>query len=67
MSSITEIEAAIEKLPASEVDELADWFDRFRVRRTSSPSVESWLDRSRGAAAPGLTTETIMNLTRGEE
>jgi hypothetical protein len=67
MSSITEIEAAIENLPAPQVDELAGWLETFRARRATPPTVESWLKTARGAAAPGVTTAKVMALTRGEE
>jgi phosphoserine phosphatase len=52
METITEIEDAIEKLPYPQVEELAAWIEAFRARR---------------AAPPGVTTENIMALTRGEE
>lgn len=67
MTTITEIEAAIEKLPASQMDELAEWLEVLRVRRATSPPVENWLERARGAARPGTTTAMVMDLTRGEE
>ena len=67
MSSIAEIENAIEKLPARQVDELAGWLERLRVRRATPASVESWLQRARGAALPGETTTKVLALTRGEE
>ncbi len=67
MSSIAEIENAIEKLPAPQVDELAGWLETLRVRRATPPPVESWLLRARGAALPGETTANVMALTRGEE
>ena len=67
MSSITEIEAAIEKLPAGQVEELADWLAALRVRRATPRSVEEWLERARGAAVRGVTTADVMALTRGEE
>ncbi len=67
MSSIAEIENAIEKLPAPQVEELAGWLDNHRVRRATPPPVESWLQRARGAARPGETTAKVMALTRGEE
>jgi hypothetical protein len=35
MSSIAEIETAIEKLPAPQVDELAGWLETLRVRRAT--------------------------------
>ena len=67
MSSIGEIENAIEKLPAPQVDELAGWLETLRVRRATPAAVESWLQRARGAALPGETTAKVLALTRGEE
>ncbi|HVR35802.1 MAG TPA: hypothetical protein VMS21_08120 [Methylomirabilota bacterium] len=67
MSSIAEIESAIEKLPAAQVEELAGWLEALRVRRGTPPPVESWLERARGAAAPDVTTASVMALTRGKE
>jgi len=67
MSSIAEIEDAIEKLPAPQVDELAGWLEAFRARRAAPTPVESWLQHARGAALPGETTAKVMALTRGEE
>jgi len=67
MSSIAEIESAIEKLPAPEVDKLAGWLEKLRVRRATPPPVESWLQRARGAARPGTTTANVMAITRGVE
>ena len=67
MSSVAEIENAIEKLPAPQVDELAGWLETLRVRRATPAPVESWLQRARGAALPGETTAKVLALTRGEE
>ena len=67
MSSIAEIEDAIEKLPAPQVEELAGWLETLRVSRAKPTPVESWLQRARGAALPGETTANVMALTRGEE
>jgi len=67
MSNIAEIQAAIEKLPVTQVDQLACWFEAFRQRRTTLQAVESWLQRARGAAIPGIKTQDVMSLTRGEE
>ncbi len=67
MSTITEIEAAIERLPEPQVDELVAWMERFRARRSTPPPVESWLHHAVGAAKPGVTTADVMALTRGEE
>lgn len=66
MSTIVEIENAIEKLPTPQVDELVGWLETLRVRRATLPPVESWLERARGAAALGVTTAGVMALTRGE-
>ena len=67
MSSITDIENAIEKLPAPQVEELAHWLERLRARRATPLPVESWLQRARGTARTDVTTDTVMALTRGEE
>ncbi len=67
MSSIAEIENAIENLPAPQVDKLAGWLETLRLRRATPPPVESWLQRARGAALPGETTAKVMAATRGEE
>jgi hypothetical protein len=39
MSTITEIERAIERLPASEVGALAAWLEKYRVGLQASTSV----------------------------
>ena len=67
MSSIGEIEKAIEKLPAPQVEELAGWLESLRVRLATPLPVEAWLRRARGATVPGKTTAKVMALTRGEE
>ena len=67
MSNIAEIEAAIENLPAPQVDQLARWLETLRQRRGAPLPVEVWLQRARGAALPGAKTEDVMALTRGEE
>lgn len=66
MSNIAEIEAAIEKLPAKEMDQLARWFEMLRQRRATPPPVDSRLQHARGAAMAGVTTVEMMQLTRGE-
>ena len=67
MSNLAEIEAAIETLPDPQVDQLTRWLETLRQRRIKPPHVESWLKRARGAALPGVTTNDVMTLTRGEE
>lgn len=67
MSTIGEIEAAIENLPSPQVDQLARWLEAFRQRPATPPPVESWLERARGAALPEVKTADVMALTRSEE
>lgn len=67
MSNIAEIEAAIENLPKPQVEQLARWLETFRQRRAATPPVENWLRRARGAALPGVRTQDVVALTRGEE
>ena len=67
MSTIAEIETAIEHLPTPQVDELAAWLEAYRARRAASLAAEAWLKRARGAALPDVTTADVMALTRGEE
>ena len=62
-----EIEAAIEQLPDPQVEELAGWLERLRVRRTGAIPVDSWLERAIGAGRAGVTTAQLMALTRGGE
>jgi len=60
-----------EQLPAAERAEVMD-FARFLLARSSNgdaarrDAAQRWLAGARGAAKPGVTTETVMNLTRGE-
>jgi hypothetical protein len=68
MSTVAEIETAIENLPTPQVEELANWLDAYRARRSAPPpSAEDWLRQARGAARPGVTTAEVMDLTRGDE
>ena len=67
MSTITEIETAIENLPTPQVDELAVWLERLRTRRATPLLVENWLKRAREAALKESTKKTVMALTRDEE
>jgi len=66
MSSVTEIEAAIVKLPKPQMDQLALWFETFRQGRNTPPPVEDWLKSARGAAKSDLKTEHVMRMSRGE-
>ena len=67
MTTIVEIESAIEHLSVSQVAELAAWLEQFRMRCAMQPPAEAWLEHARGAARSGVTTEVVMSLTRGEE
>ena len=67
MNTIAEIESAIEKLTPLQIEQLAKWLDQRSAKRLTPPSIEGWLQRSRGAAAPGTTTAAVMALTRGDE
>ena len=65
MTTVAEIEKAIEHLPLPQVEELARWLDGYRSRRRSPTDVETWLTRARGATQAGETTAEVMALTRG--
>jgi hypothetical protein len=68
MSTIGEIETAIENLPLPQVEELALWLEAFRERGGAGQlPAETWLRRARGAVRPGVTTAGVMALTRGDE
>jgi hypothetical protein len=66
MSNIADIEAAIERLPEPQVDQLMGWLEALRRRRAGPVPVEGWLQRARGAALPGVKTGDVMALTRSE-
>ncbi len=66
MTTVAEIEAAIEQLPQQQVEELASWLETHRAERTSLISYDAWLGKAKGAARPGATTLDVMELTRGE-
>ena len=67
MSTVAEIEAAIERLPSAEVEEVAAWLESLRGRRAARTTVNEWLSRATGVAKPGVTTDDILKMTRGEE
>jgi cytochrome c553 len=66
MSAIAEIEAAIERLPDQDLEQLAQWVETLRIRRSTPQSVDAWLQRARGALAGRASTDQIMSLTRDE-
>jgi hypothetical protein len=67
MSTVGEIEAAIESLPMPEVEELALWLETYRARGATPSAAETWLKQAEGAARPSVTTAEVMALTRGDE
>jgi hypothetical protein len=67
MSTVAEIEAAIERLPPAEVEEVAAWLESLRLRRAAPDTFDDWLRRAQGSAKPGVTTDEILRMTRGEE
>lgn len=67
MSTIAEIEIAIERLAPPEIEELAAWLEAHRVRRAAVLTADAWLQRARGAALPEVTTADVMALTRDDE
>ena len=67
MNTISEIESAIEKLPVSQVEEIAIWIDARLSKPPIDSAAEEWLQRARGAALPGTTTASVLVLSRGEE
>lgn len=67
MDDLNEIEAAIKKLSQTQFERLAAWMQAFRTRRQTPSHVEAWLKRAVGAAIPGVTTDDVLKMTRGEE
>ena len=57
------------KLPQAKRAEVAD-FARFLLAKneeaTPLATTERWLATARGAAKPGVTTDEVMAMTRGE-
>ncbi len=52
MSTISEIEQAIERFPTPQVDELSQWLEAHRASRANALPVDTWLNLVRGAARP---------------
>jgi len=72
MSTVLEIERAIEKLPSEQQAELRRWMDTHLPKTApSSPSdatdVDAWLTKTTGLAKGVLTTDERMQETRGED
>ena len=71
MSTLAEIEAAVEQLALAQQEELySSLGDRLRARLKpglSPEEFEVWFKTAWGAGLPGVTTDEIMAMTRGEE
>ena len=73
MSTVAEIERAIEKLPSEQQAELRRWMDTqlFKTVPTRPASAatdfDAWLVQSTGLARGILTTDERMQETRGED
>lgn len=66
VSTLAEIERAIEALPAPEVDALAAWLANRRQKAAVVLPVDKWLERACGASTTGVTTHDVLALTRDE-
>ena len=71
MSTLAEIEQAIEALPPPQVEELAVWLERRRLQKSAASAetenFKAWLAASTGIAKGRLTTDERMRETRGED
>jgi hypothetical protein len=71
MSTLAEIEAAVVQLPPPQQQELyaflAAQLNAGPKQNVPAQTFEHWIQTARGAGRPGITTEAIMALTRGEE
>lgn len=68
MSTLAEIEQAIEKLPPEQWVEIRRWMEaRAPLPRRETADFQRVLGESVGKATSGLSTDEIMRLTRGED
>ena len=56
---------AIRDWPPAEIEELVKDLQR-RLQPEPSAAYKEWIKTAAGAGLPGVTTEEIMSLTRGE-
>ena len=69
MSTLAEIEAAIETLPPDQRQEIRRWMDG-HARKSGAVELtdfDAWLAASTGLAKGRLTTDERMRETRGED
>jgi hypothetical protein len=68
MSTLSEIEAAIKRLPASQVDELAFWLEKHRARKpTTAMSEPDFIDRAKaiwGDTPAGESLSALVSQAR---
>jgi hypothetical protein len=68
MSTLAEIEQAVEKLPPQQWEEIRRWMAAHAPTRGGEAAAPvQWLAASVGTATTGLSTDEIMRLTRGED
>ena len=69
MSTLNEIEAAIERLPAPQLDELASWLERHRARKpVTSVTEPDFLARAKaiwGDTPAGEKLSALVSRARG--
>ena len=71
MSTLAEIEAAVDQLPPTEQKELHIFLsarlEASNDKGLSPEEIEAWLKTARGVGVSGMTTDEIMAMTRGEK
>ncbi len=71
MSTLAEIEAAVEQLPPAQQEALyASLGARLKTpsnKGLSPEEFDAWLKTASGVGISGMTTDEIMAMTRGEE
>ena len=68
MSTLAEIEQAIEKLPPAQWEEIRRWMEAHAPEPPREKAdFQRVLAESVGIATSGLSTDDIMRMTRGEE
>lgn len=71
MSTLAEIESAVDQLPPAQQRELYEFLGarlEARPKKLRSPEeFEAWLKTARGVSVSGMTTDEMMTMTRGEE
>ena len=66
MSSLAEIESAIEKLPAPDVDKLAGWLETWRMRQAYTLTAHNGQERAPATAAEALPPREALRRLQEE-